>query len=1257
MTPSIEQLRNTDYYKQLNPERQAQVEKQFNAQYASQIQEQPATPVNTTPQVVKGANIQSDIPSDNPEGMIDQSGTVGGKDWTDIINTDYYKNLTMDRQLALRKQFEAQGGKAVQRNEGLVDKAANFTAGGLIGTAETAVDMVGGLELMASDVITNTSKVAGDLLGIDDKNNWGVKAGETLHNEVQSGLNYAHNLSEEVLNTTGISSSSSGQAGRKYVPMAAQGALIAVTGGGAAIPLAIGAGGQHYAQTPEKDRSILKSATIGGMQAVMNEVLPGSGGNASNLAKGMFTKDFEAAISPQLEKILSTETVTSIKNAGAKVVGGAVNTGESSVIGGATGYGVGAGSALIEGKSFKEAHESGVDSMKEGAVMGAGFHSATKAIEYTPKILEKVGSKFGESKLNTNDVKKSVQADLDRVNEKAHDPEAMDREFETATHLNSVSAIDDLKSRNFEPVAQTARGNKAAGEIYGVNAKDAGKKQIDLDATKANVAEVKKDILSTNKNARTDNEDVYSTLETKANGEIKTEENVAIDTATEKLIKAHRAFESESGKAKHDPSVLRKRAVKVHEALEELNAIAPEQASYFSENITSPITGKVGDSHFTRDAHLHNSRSELLDASTSILNGKKPNVFSKTAEQLSHYFGLHYLAHHVLGPTGNVVVAVAKPFIDKVGASRRAAKRTEQAEQFNKNAEKARIEDETVKPAIDINPDYTTGEGRAKARYERTVKSGVKSVKEQFKDHPDLADQINESNFSDKEFISGLKSDLKERVTKQHAEARTAEREAQAKEKAKANDQAVKEYTDANPHLKTFIAEARNNLGKGVTVDKIARETESLAYGRKSMSTGENKKSPFKAGSKEEFLQEANHGRLVSDDLKTELRSMVELYFKDNGGKLTTDGQKKLHRAIANRRARWLEKEGEASDWANEARERGEILAKRVDTRAAIERKNSQHEAVENAVTDAFKDSGLSERSRNKFLKAKREEIENADFKTHAEFNEHLDKVKAEAKKFAETKELPKQPKQPSSKFKEGDEVIWANKDFDLPVKFVGHAEDGFARVRPAIVDGEGKITGYGEERYLPLSELKSSKRSKPNEENTPQTSEERKITVNENNKVRDRNNSKLADAVLKGDEATFDKLIDEKEAFEELYSLSDSATSEKTPHFIEALYLIMERKKKGITDPELLLSSTEWGNATGQGLKFGEKLRHAVGEKGDWKPSLHPEERAKQETDFTSGAKAEREAKAKADAELKAKQKANKAKREAMNARFNVKR
>ncbi|MCK7383345.1 hypothetical protein [Enterobacter cloacae] len=1181
---SLEEIRNTQTYQNADDTGKALIEQEYNKRYGTQGE---ADISNNDRIAGQAKNLAQDVQNvtnpnyenlkDIPEALPNTQNIkpnaapidTPSKSWDQITNTQTYKNASDEDKYTIRQEYEKRGGVAQESNPGLLRETGNFLAGTTVSAADSIVKTLPAVSVIGLETINKSDALLNQMMGLDPNNSMLGNATKSVSNYLQNSMKKLDSDSAIQSNAAGISTTKAGQTGLNIGSGVYQGAGIALSGGALAPVFATQAAGEHYTNSENKDLS--KSLTVGGIQQLANELLPGSGGKIASTVEQGATKFFSDVASPTVNKLLSN------------TLGTVTRAGEATGLGYAGGYGVGAGTALAEDKSLKEANEQGLESAKEGAAMGLGFHVAGEGIRYAtkPKVSEASPLTFRNKVDNQTEEIDKTQNATGAERQQA---------FSNANERNAAAAHNIVEEAGLKSTQQTIKAG-GLGEAGNVSEKAGDKAFADLEGVKQNYNNTVNTFNESTKASNTRNlEDVINAIKPHVGDEAKTVENKTANEAVSKWQNLAKKRMTEQAKANVNYENLTELAQREHDAFLNMQAHAPDAAEFVKSNWDNPFSNNTKGYDPIAHANEHIAADKYLDAVGTKLRSASditdPSALSKAlkwAIPSAAHIGLWShgggVAEHALLGAGEAGLGAAINYgKNRINARKTAKGRTSQLQQGAQTSQAINKAQTIVKTAHEAPVTPVSEEGYREARRTREqasieaqrqaqAKTKAEEKRQLFAGHEDLQKQITPENYADKQHISNLRAQLVERTTAAKAQAKQAEREAATKQAQKENADAVKQYKDANPHLSEFIAEAQRNLGKDISVEKLAKETDRLAYGKKAMSTtGEKNKTPFKAGSKEEFYEEVNRNRFIDDAQKSNQRSLVDLYFKQGGGKLSSEGQKNLHRAIAADNYKIINPHNEQV--ANEAKSRGEALAKRVDTRDAIARSNYQRETVENSLNEAFKDSGLSERSTNKFIKSKMQELSGKKFDTQAEFNDHLKNVKAEAAELIKSKTEDNQPK----------------------------------------------------------AKPKSS-----TEESTTSTNDEfSKLSDVESNNIRDKYIDKIADTVGKD---SFNKHMDELESFIDEHGLTDTATSVRLHRWLEVVSKIHERKQAGITDPHALISHSEYAAGTKNGTELGVYLRHALGVSEDFKAL--PD--AKFKTYEADKAKAETEAKKKAIREKRA--------------------
>ncbi|MCS5737390.1 hypothetical protein, partial [Herbiconiux daphne] len=111
--------------------------------------------------------------------------------------------------------------------------------------------------------------------------------------------------------------------------------------------------------------------------------------------------------------------------------------------------------------------------------------------------------------------------------------------------------------------------------------------------------------------------------------------------------------------------------------------------------------------------------------------------------------------------------------------------------------------------------------------------------------------------------------------------------------------------------------------------------------------------------------------------------------------------------------------------------------------------------------------AGLSSAARNEAAVAQhRADLERARREAEASAQ-----AEPEATKPSPDQNIVRTPTRPESR-PEGTPATWKNKDFDMPIEHVSDEATGYSKVRSAILDSNGQITGYGKDTFVPTHEI-----------------------------------------------------------------------------------------------------------------------------------------------------------------------------------------
>ena len=1233
---SLDEIRNTSTYQNADDASKALIEQEYIKRFGNQgdssisNRDRLAGQAQNLAQDVQ--NIQNpnyetvkDIPEALPQTQNIKADAAPNeapaKSWDQIANTNVYKNASDEDKFAIRQEYEQRGGKAEAANPNTLREAGNFVAGATIGAADSMIKTLPAVSVIALEGLNRTDAVLNQMMGLDPNNSMLGNAAKSASNYLQNSMKTLDRESAIQTNAAGITTTAAGKTGVKIGPGLYQGTAIGLSGGTLAPLYSLQAAGEHYTNSEDKD--LAKSLIVGGIQQLANEILPGSGGTIARSVESGISKVVSPVASPVVNRILTSSLP--------KVAG----TAESASLGYAGGYGVGAGTALVEGKSLKEAHEQGLEEAKTGAAMGVGFHAATGAVKYIsqPKTSASAPKAFNQK---IEDQSAAIDSTLNGTGAERR------AAFDNASERNTQAAHNILEEAGLKSTQQTIRAG-GLGEAANVSEKAGNKAFADLQGVKQNYTDTVDTFKQSTQAANTRNiEDVVNVTKPKVVDEAKTTENKQANEAVSMWQRLTKQRMSEQNKQNINYDKLKDLAEREHDAF--LNM--PKDAQDFvKSNWESPFSSNTKGYDPIAHANEHIAADTYLDSVGNRIKGASditdPTKLTKALKYVIPTGAHAAMFHHGGGVAGHAALAGAEAGFgslyaygkSKINQRRTASQREAQLQAGKEATASINRAQGGVKAAHEAPETPVTEEAYRQQRNQREQASierqklqrdteKANEIKKAFAGHEDLQKQITPQNYTDKQHISNLRSELSQRTATAKAEEKATQRKAAEEADAKANADQVKEYKQANSHLKGFFSEATNNLknnGKEITLTNFNKEVMRLA---------KTSKTTFKAGSKEEYYQDVKD-QFAPDAAKNNQREAIDTYFNDRS-KLTKDGtlkreeQIKLHRTLAEEARNGFgkdrsEEQSNVTDYWNKKTER-------TNKRGELEDLSAQHDLLTSTLQDAFKGSELSERKMNRFIKEKTQELKAKGLMNKADMQSYIDQVKGEAEALQKGEPV-KQPKPASSKVvAEEAPAVWANKDFDQPVYVVKHIENGMSIVRRAEVDSTGKVTGYTtKESYVPTKELVKSKSTKaPETEQAPSPeAETTKLSDVENNNIRNKYMSEISDSV--GSDK-FKKVLDEFETFIEDHDLTDTATSKKYHNWVDTLAKVHERKAKGITDPEILLSSKEWADSTGQGLSLGGYLRHAVGKGGDWKPSLHSSERRAAEEDITSGRKAGRD-------------------------------
>lgn len=1252
---SLEEIRQTSTYQNADDAGKAQIEQEYNKRYGNQGD---ASVSNNDRLVGQAKNLAQDVQNitnpnyetvkEIPEALPQTQNIKANaapndapkKSWDQVINSNTYRNASDEDKYAMRQEYEKRGGVAQISNPSSLREVGDLARGVMGGISDTVLKTIPSVGVIAAEGVSRTDAVLNNMLGLDPNNSMLGNAARSTSQYLQDSMKSLNQQRAVQKNALGISNTSAGNLGGLVGSAGIQGAGIALSGGALAPVFATQAAGEHY--TNSDNKNLATSLTVGGIQQLANELLPGSGGRVANAVEEGVSKFISPVASPTVNRILSSGM--------GKVAGAA----ETASLGATGGYGVGAGTALVEGKSLKEANEQGLESGKEGLAMGVGFHTATGAARFLskPKVSSSAPKAF-------NQKVEDQTADIDNtVNSSGAERRAA---FDSANERNTQAAHNIVEEAGLKSTQQTVKAG-GLGEAAGVSDKAGDKAFADLEGVKQNFQDTVETFKQSTQSANSRNiEDVVNAVKPKVGDEAGTADNKKANEAVSLWQGLTKKRLSEQNKTNINYDKLNDLAEREHDAF--LNM--PKDAQDFvKSNWESPFNNNTKGYDPIAHTQEHIATDKYLDAVGNRVKSASditdPSRLSKALKVIIPTGAHLSLWHHGGGIVEHGMLAGAEAGLgtmysygkNKIQQRKTAKVREEQLQAGKQATASINRAEGGVKTAHEAPETPLTEDTYREQRNQREQASIMKQkfqrdtekaneIKKAFAGHEDLQDQITPQNYTDKQHISNLRSELAQRKATAKAAESAASKKSAEEAYAKANEDQVKEYKQANPHLKPFYSEATNELrkaGKDITLANFDKAVKNQMKGSKTI---------FKAGSKEELYQDVKDYANTTPEAKSKQRTIIDSYFNDKSklnadGTLNTMQQGRLHKTLARVSKEELsgfpEEQSYVDDYWNKKSDR-------ANKREELVKLSQQSDDVSKSIEDALKGSGLSERKSNRFTKTKMQELQSKGVMNRSDLESFKSQIKQEAEALKNGEPVKEKPSKSSSSVPVETPAIWANKDFDQPVYVVKHVENGMSLVKVAEIDNAGKITGYGKESYVPTKELvkaKSTKSEAPDESIT-------KLSDTENNNIRNKYMSDIADSV--GTDKFHNKL-DEFETFIETHDLTDTSTSKKYHNWIETLARVQERKARGITDPEILLSSKEWADSVAPGTSLGNYLRHAVGKGGDWTPKLHANERASQEANNTPEKVAERK---KTEA-LKRTQEQNRVEREKRSQRLKAK-
>lgn len=346
------------------------------------------------------------------------------KSWDSIANDPEYQALGAAKQLQVIKEYREAGGTPEESTSSeYITPVVNALQGAGASAARGVSQAVGG-----------ATEMLGDVIGSKGVSN----AGRELQHNAETV--YAQN-------TQSIKGSASGQFGMKYGEVATDIAAT-VAAPEIMIPvLAAKATGRSYAEQREGDKSALKAAGVGVVNAAANTLLPSVGGK------------------------LIAPIARLGEGSGGVISKALTGTGKEAVIGAGAGAATGASEAAAKGG---DAAQGAIEGAKTGAIFGGAIRGVREVPNVAGKIKD-LPNAFKSSNVSPN---AATVAKITTQGEAINHPDNVtpvkqSEAFNNAPEHNFIRSAELNKAYDVPVIPQSAKGNVAGHEVLNVNAKQA----------------------------------------------------------------------------------------------------------------------------------------------------------------------------------------------------------------------------------------------------------------------------------------------------------------------------------------------------------------------------------------------------------------------------------------------------------------------------------------------------------------------------------------------------------------------------------------------------------------------------------------------------------------------------------------------------------------------------------------------------------------------------------------------------------------
>ncbi|MFQ3396369.1 hypothetical protein P9477_23235 [Enterobacter mori] len=415
---SWDEISNSDQFKALTPDQQAQVKTQFESSNP--------TPKQSSP------------------------------DWNTIANSKQYQSLSDENKQAVQKQYQDNGGVINSGSGSLLTDIGNTVNAGLASFGQTLSNADKG----AGELATKGAKFFGASDETANKIGQYVSGEKQVVNDLTGQNIVATKPETETEYKNNLDNARNTAAGRfagKYGSTAGDIAVMAVAPEFAPAIMAGKETASAYADQSPENKSLLKAGVSGIATYAANKALPLAGGKIVSQTLGRVLGDgvSEAAtnlVSKAIGQRAATGVVKAVTEAGKNAVAGA--------IGGAP---AGAASAYARGGDV-------LQGAKEGAETGAIFGAGSSAVHTVGSgITNAIPWKAPVSKVSPK-VNEAIDKESDAVNN-ASSHEERDQALADAKHANITTGLNVASEHGLDMHSQAVAGNAAGEAVLGVKSK------------------------------------------------------------------------------------------------------------------------------------------------------------------------------------------------------------------------------------------------------------------------------------------------------------------------------------------------------------------------------------------------------------------------------------------------------------------------------------------------------------------------------------------------------------------------------------------------------------------------------------------------------------------------------------------------------------------------------------------------------------------------------------------------------------------